>query len=266
MKTFLNAAFGLALLTTVHVPFAHSQERDPVCETNPADLFSVDGYCTLTPETYGVNIYEMGLCETNPISSGSFSANSCEVTLSNITPIAANMANGNSLILKSEKTLDRPRTGEYGFAYIIIEDDFRLKFSYTLNNIVYYSNGVNSSSSFPVNNVKSIAPSEPFVETLNNFGGPEGFLATASAIVEGGTINALLTDNNLTAATSAASVTRLIGVYIPTSKVKITDDTVGLEVQFVVTNQGGGLEGCDGDNTKVCRFGSGPFSAKFKPF
>lgn len=82
---------------------------------------------------------------------------------------------------------------------------------------------------------------------MNTFGEPGAFEGTASAPVVGGTINALLTDSNLGAATSAASVSRLVGVFSATKAVTITDETKGLEVQFIVTNQGGGVESCARD-------------------
>lgn len=332
MKKLLIASFGLAIAATCYSPYAHSQsddsnsDTDSICLDNPTSLESVNGYCILTPEKYEVKIYEMGLCSTNPLTAKIFSKDSCVTTLLNTSPVAANMAVGNSLLLQGENRLDRPKAGDYGYAYIIIEDEFKLKFSYKLNDITYYSNGTNSSAALPVNNAKTTPPALDFIETLNDFGDPEeGFSPTATAVVDGGTgsITALLTDSNLKAATSAAAVTRLVGVYVPKSKVTITDETKGLEVQFVVTNQGGGLESClsgDGEDgrareeaeqilreqedreieesgfdanviaridaeralreeeresqdleqvallSQVCRFGSGPFSAKFKPF
>ena len=332
MKKLLISAFGLAIATTCTSPYVYSQSNesdsdiDSICLDNPTSLESVNGFCILTPEKYEVKIYEMGLCLTNPLNAKVFSKEACITTLSNTSPVAANMAVGNSLLLQGENEVDRPKSGDYGFAYIIIEDEFKLKFSYKLNDITYYSNGKNSSASLPVNNAKTTPPALDFVETLNDFGDPEeGFSPTATAAVDGGagSITALLTDSNLKVATSAAAVTRLIGVYVPKSKVTITDKTKGLEVQFVVTNQGGGLQSCvsgDGEDgregreeeqriqeeeereiaesgddpavieridqarelrsqerdrqdleqvaqlSQVCQFGSGPFSARFKPF
>ena len=274
MNSFYQASFGLALASISFFSHAYSQESDPSCSSlgiNPANLAAVDGFCTLTPERYEVNLYEMGLCTSNPIIGNSFSKDSCIKTISNTSAVALNMANGNSYALKSQNKVNPPKPGTYGYAYVILEDDFKLQFSYTLGDKTFYSNGTDSSSSNPVNNVKTSAPSLPFIETLNDFGDPEeGFRADASAIVTGGTINALLTDSNLQSVSSSASVTRLIGVYVPTSKVNITEETEGLEVKFVVTDQGGGLEVCQDEGgpifTEICRFGSGPFSARFETF
>ena len=106
-----------------------------------------------------------------------------------------------------------------------------------------------------------------FIETLNDFGDDqEGFSATAQALVSGGSISALLTDSDLNTSTAAAETQRLIGVFTPDNPIRITGETSGLEVNFIVTNQGGGLEACEGAIDQVCNYGSGPFSAKFTPF
>ena len=138
-----------------------------------------------------------------------------------------------------------------------------------LNDTIYYSNGVNSSASNPTENAsKTITSSKPFIETLDDFGDPEeGFSATAQAIVSGGSITALLTDSDLNVSSSAAETQRLVGVFAPSSPIQITQETSGLEVNFIVTNQGGGLIACETESLdEVCNYGSGPFSAKFTPF
>ena len=150
-----------------------------------------------------------------------------------------------------------------------------------MNNINYYSNGTNSSAFSPTNNATTIGPAKSFIESLNDFGDPEdGFSDSAKAEVSGGVITAVLTDSDLKRSTSAAQTTRLVGVFVPSKPISITDKTKGLEVKFVVTNQGGGAESCAGGGRdeeerregppegldQVCRFGSGPFSAIFSPF
>ena len=247
---------------------AKSQEA-PVCPTNPNSLAAVGGFCVLTPEQYGVKIYEMGLCTSNPLANNNFSKASCFTSLSNSSPATTDMAGGKTFNLTSQNPVEgRPDSGAYTHAYIIISPEFELKFTYKLNNIDYYSNGVNSSASNPVNNVSTTGPSKPFVETLNDFGDDEeGFSASAQATVSGGSITALLTDSNLNTSTAAAETQRLIGVFAPDNPIRISEDTSGLEVKFIVTNQGGGLEACQTQFVdQVCNYGSGPFSAKFTPF
>lgn len=247
---------------------ASSQERPPVCPTNPANLAGVEGYCVLTPERYGVKIYELGLCTSNPLVNNKFSKASCFKTFSNSSPGTTDLANGETINLTTETPVDgRPDPGNYTHAYIIISPKFELQFTYKLNNINYYSNGTDSSASNPIDNASTTAPSKPFVETLNDFGDDEeGFSATTRALVNNGSISALLTDNNLNTSTSAAMTQKLVGVGYPNNPIKITPETSGLEVRFTVTNQGGGLDACDGAIDQVCVFSSGPFSAEFMPF
>ena len=247
---------------------AKSQEAPPVCPINPNSLAAVGGFCVLTPEQYGVKIYEMGLCTSNPLANNNFSKASCFTSLSNSSPATTDMASGGTFNLTSQNPVEgRPDSGAYTHAYIIISPEFELKFTYKLNNINYYSNGDDSSASNPVNNVSTTGPSQSFVETLNDFGDDEeGFSASAQAIVSGGSIAALLTDSNLNTSTASTETQRLVGVFTPDNPIQISEGTSGLEVKFIVTNQGGGLEACEGALDQVCNYGSGPFSAKFTPF
>jgi len=289
-KTFFSKIFSVTSVTlltllslSVEVKSQEADSKPPTCPNNPSDLSSVDGFCVLTPEEYGVKIYEMGICTSNPIVNNKLSKETCYTSLVNSSPAFTNVVAGNSLILKSDtqRKEKRPKALDYTHAYIVISPEFKLKFTYKLNNINYYSNGVNSSAFSPKPNATTIPPAKSFIETLNDFGDPEeGFSPSAAAQVTGGTITALLTDSNLERSTSAASTSRLVGVFVPTNPISISDDTKGLEVKFVVTDQGGGVESCAGGGfdeeeerfgppegiDQVCQFGSGPFSALFTPY
>ena len=258
---------SISLLGLTHLE-ASSQERPPVCPRNPANLASVEGYCVLTPEKYGVKIYELGLCTSNPLANNKFSKASCFTTFLNSSPGTTDLANGETINLTTQTPVDgRPDPGDYPHAYIIISPEFELQFTYKLNDITYYSDGTDTTASNPINNVSNTAPPQPFVETLNDFGDDEeGFSATTQAMVSNGSIAALLTDNNLNTSTAAAVTQKLVGVGTPNNPIKITPETSGLEVRFIVTNQGGGLEACDGAIDQVCNFSSGPFSAEFTPY
>ena len=298
---FISAA-SVSLLAFLSItPSLKSQEIETapsICPNNPSDLNAVNGFCVLTPEQYGVKIYEMGLCTSNPITSDGISKESCYTSLVNNNPVFTDVAKGKSFTLKSQKEIkERPKAADYTHAYIVISPEFQLKFTYKINGINYYSDGVNSSAFSPTKNATITPPAKSFIETLNDFGDPEeGFSPTAKAEVTGGVITALLTDGNLQRSTSAAQTSRLVGVFVPAKPITITNKTNGLEVKFVVTNQGGGAESCasfmgmeeeerrregeerrgEGEERRgegppegmdqVCRFGSGPFSAIFSPF
>ena len=272
MKLFLITAFGLALASTSINRIAHSEELPPICPpTNTAaNLDSVVGdgnMCRLTPEKYQVQIYEMGMCTENPIVSSVFSKVSCIPTLINSSPISADMSPGNSVNLKSQTKLPRPASGEYSYAYMILAPIFKLQFSYTLGGVTYYSESTSTRYSTPNNNVNTVGPSLNFDETLDTFDFDGGFSPTVENFpVKGGTMTALLTDNDFKAATSTGSVTRLVGSYKPNSKVIISEDTVGLEVEFTVTNMGGYAATGDDDNDTIGAFESGPFSMSFTTF
>ena len=269
MKSFLIAAFGLALASFSINRFAQAETLPPICPTTntAANLDSVDGFCRITPEKYQVQIYEMGLCTENPVVGSVFSKDSCVPTLINSSPISANMAPGNVVNLKSQTSLARPASGEYSHAYMILSPIFKLQFSYTLAGVTYYSEGTSTRYSTPNSNAKTIAPSLSFDETIDTFDFDRGFSPNIDDFpVKGGTMSALLTDSELNAATSTGSVARLVGSYKPDSKVIISENTVGIEVEFTVTNMGGYIETGDDDNEIIGAFESGPFSMSFVTF
>ena len=273
MKSFLITAFGLALASTSINRIAHSEELPPICPpTNTvANLNSVvDGdnnMCRLTPEKYQVQIYEMGLCTQAPIVSSVFSKDSCIPTLINSSPISADMSGRKSVNLKSQTRLPRPASGKYSHAYMILAPVFKLQFSYTLGGVTYYSKSTSTSYSTPNSNATTDGPSLSFDETIDTFDFTEGFSPTVeNFLVKGGTMTALLTDNDFNAATSTGSVTRLVGSYMPDSEVIISEDTVGLEVEFTVTDMGGYAATGDSDNDSIGAFESGPFSMSFTTF
>ena len=83
----------------------------------------------------------------------------------------------------------------------------------------------------------------------------------------GGKVSALLTvaDANLTTATNAGEVKRLIGVFETNSgtPVVINDSTNGLEMQLTVTDIGYGIQFQNGEPLD---FGSMPFKPVFATF
>ena len=81
----------------------------------------------------------------------------------------------------------------------------------------------------------------------------------------GGKVSALLTDANLTTATSTGGVQRLIGVFETNAgtPVVINDSSNGLEMQLTVTDIGYGVEF---QNGVPVDFGSMPFKPVFTVF
>ena len=274
-----SAGFGFCLLASI----ISSNEKvyANTCETlfgdNPS---SINNPCYITPTTYKIRVYEMGLCTSDPlagtyindnddvVTDNSISESSCTATFQSSTGSLVNLGGSSTQTLTGNNF--RPPTGTYPHAYIKIKNTFGLKGSYQINNETFYT----SSDGSPV---QSEGSHSEFDEDLMDFSNgktcsssPE--LAGAEVFTTGvtGTMKAVLAQvsgGNLgtyTADSTCGSSTHLYGSFEPTTPVVISDQTQGLEVNFSITGRGmtvfpdgrGGMSG----------FGGGPFSPSFATF
>ena len=273
-----SASFGFCLLASI----ISSNEKvyANTCEAlfgdNPS---SINDSCYITPSTYKIRVYEMGLCTTDPLAGTSINSNDDVVTdstisESNCTPTFQSSTGslvdlGGNATQTLTGTHSRPPTGTYPHAYIKIKNTFGLKGTYQINSNTFYT----SSDGSPV----AEALHSEFDEDLMDFsngktcsGSPE--LAGAEVFTTGvtGTMKAVLaqvTGGNLgtyTADSSCGSSTHLFGSFQPTTPVVVSNQTKGMEVNFSITGRGmtifpdgsGGMSG----------FGGGPFSPSFATF
>ena len=92
--------------------------------TSPSAFGNSVGACYETPEEYGVTIYKMGLCTSNPAPSSAGSApdtSSCSFNFEKDDGVgeAASFAAGGEVDL-SEAYSSRPEVGTYRYAYICL--------------------------------------------------------------------------------------------------------------------------------------------------
>ena len=284
MKFFSNTtlkasvSFGFCILASI---ISSSEKVNAnTCESlfgdNPS---SINDSCYITPSTYKIRVYEMGLCTTDPLAGTSINSNDDVVTdntisESNCTPTFQSSTGslvdlGGNATQTLTGTNFRPPTGTYPHAYIKIENTFGLKGTYQINSNTFYT----SSDGSPV----AEALHSEFDEDLMDFsngktcsGSPE--LAGAEVFTTGvtGTMKAVLAQvsgGNLgtyTADSSCGSSTHLFGSFQPTTPVVVSNQTKGMEVNFSITGRGmtifpdgsGGMSG----------FGGGPFSPSFATF
>ena len=271
----ISAGFGICILGSF--TNSNSQVKANTCATNPNSISSA---CYITPSTYKIKVYEMGLCTSDPLggtvlntetdeveTDNTIDESSCSPTFKSSNGSVVDLAGGNTQTLTG--TNIRPLAGEYPSAYIKIDNTFGLKGSYQINDITYYSIANGGKDQDSSNNVE-------WDEDLKDFdNGNSCNTDQAQRIVAGletftsgvtGTMKALLAkDNNgtYTGVTQATCDTsdRLYGVFAPTTPVTITDETQGLEVTFSITNRGMTIipDGSGG----MFRFSSGPFSPSF---
>ncbi len=245
-------------------------------------IATTGGNCYGTPEEYGVTIYKMGLCTSNPAPSSAGSApdtSSCSFNFEKDDGVgeAASFASGGEVDL-SETYSSRPAAGSYSYAYIEIKNSFDIKASYgplgDSAKTTYFTNGTLSEAGTVTGASTTPTVSDGYVTTeapLTTFFGDSGeevCSATAEESVTGGTIRAYLLDSSGTLvaddslATECSGVTKLLGIMQLDDTVEITSSTTSVKTTFKVENNGTTViydNAADG-----LLFDSGPFSVSFE--
>ena len=239
------------------------------------------GNCYGTPEEYGVTIYKMGLCTSNPAPSSAGSApdtSSCTFNFEKDDGVgeAASFAAGGEVDL-SETYSSIPAVGNYTYAYIEIKNSFDIKAKYgplgDSANTTYFTNGTFGEAG-TVTGASATPPSGVYAATtapMNTFYGDSGeevCVATGDETVTGGTIRAYLLDSSDkliaddSSATSCSGVTKLLGIMQLDDDVNITSSTTSVKTTFKVTNNGTTI--IYDDSADGILFDSGPFSVTFE--
>ena len=282
LKNINSIAIGFGLFGFIAFPDVAKASTPQKCTT--AIGAKVDGkytktaaqignamiFCTDTPERFEITIHELGLCTAQPIQAGTprtFSKDNCAVTMTS-TGVTADLANN---VVTLPEMDGRPPSNTYSHAYIIITNTFGLRGSVSIQNgsgdEVKYCSSTNGASTAGTT-AGSFCTAQDHTETLNDFGdGSFSAYFAPEAMDGGGKVSALLTaaDANLTTATNAGEVERLIGVFETNSgsPVVINDSTNGLEMQLTVTDIGYGIQFQNGEPLE---FGSMPFKPVFATF
>ena len=283
-KLLTTALFITSGLTILSHSNPVKAEACPSSDTisSPSAFGSSVGACYGTPEEYGVTIYKMGLCTTDPKPTAVGSApdvSSCSFNFEKDDGVgeAASFAAGGEVDL-SEAYSSRPDVGEYEFAYIEIKNSFDIKAKYgplgDASNTTYFTNGTLSEAGTVTGSSTTPTASDGYATTtapLNTFFGDSGeeiCSATAEESVSGGTIRAYLLDSSGTliaddsSATSCSGVTKLLGIMQLDTKVNVTSSTSSIKTTFKVTDNGTTViydNASDG-----ILFDSGPFSVSFE--
>ena len=270
--------FGFAAFTHV----AKAEETPPLCKDVLGTFNSSTGaysktkaqiqaagidFCTGTPDRFELNIYELGLCTSNPITGTpkAFSKANCVESMVSTSP-SGEIADLASSTVNLPSAAKRPANGTYTYAYIVIKNTFGLRGSIKISDgsggIHQYcskSDGTSTTaaaSCTPVNHTETLSS---FGDTFTPDFGP-------AEMPTGGEVSAILTDSSLVRA-SAGGVERLIGVFATNagSPVVINDAVSGLEVELQVTDGGYGIIFNTGTGD-VSDFGSMPFKPVFTTF
>ena len=282
LKNINSIAIGFGLFSFTAFPDVAKASTPQKCTTaigakvdgkyqkTAAQIGNAMTFCTDTPERFEITIHELGLCTAQPIQAGTprtFSKDNCVVTMTS-TGVTADLANN---VVTLPEMDGRPPSNSYSHAYIIITNTFGLRGSVTIKNgagaDVKYCSETDGDSTAGTT-AGSFCTAQNHTETLDDFGdgGFSAYFAPAT-MDGGGKVSALLTaaDANLTTATNAGEVKRLIGVFETNSgkPVVINDSTNGLEMQLTVTDIGYGIQFVNG---APFDFGSMPFKPVFATF
>ena len=284
-KKLLTTAFFITSGLTI---LSHSNpvkaEACPSADTitSPSAFGSSVGSCYGTPEEYGVTIYKMGLCTTDPKPTAVGSApdtSSCSFNFEKDDGVgeAASFAAGGEVDL-SEAYSSRPDVGEYEFAYIEIKNSFDIKAKYgplgDAANTTYFTDGTLGSAGSVTGSSTTPTASDGYATTtapLTTFYGDNGAeicSATAEESVTGGTIRAYLLDSSdkliadNSSVTECSGVTKLLGIMQLNDAVNVTASTTSIKTTFKVTNNGTTV--IYDNSSDGILFDSGPFSVTFE--
>ena len=282
-KILTKSITGFGAISFFVIPNATkaSELNMPVCPASGSTNATINyigtqqnGFCTLSPEKYEITIYEMGLCTSHPITGTTgnliYDKSTCTSTMSSASGVTVNLAGGNALANLPAGT--RPATNSYGYAYILISNNFNLKGSYTLSDgtTTYYSKPMEDEWGAYGAADSSLSASQEHGELLDDLGFGDTWSGemSAQAMSGGGKVSAiLLKEDGTTKATSKGEVKRLLGAFEANSgsPVVITDASKGLEVSLVVTDVGYSLMLNEAGNN-IDEFGSAPFKPVFTVF
>ena len=276
-KTLIKLSAGAGLCLAGGLLTSTNEAKANTC----ASSGNLTDSCYITPATYKITVYEMGLCTADPlagtyindsdevVTNNTIDESTCTKSFENDSGFEVDLSGGASQALTG--TNFRPAIGTYPTAYIKMKNQFGLKGSHTLGGTTYYSkdDGVATTNS---------ALYDSWNENLMDFGNgstcngtqSDREMAGSEVFTSGvtGTMKAVLaavSSGTYVGSTQAncANSTRMFGVFTPTVPVVITDDTQGLEVTFTITNRG--MTIIPNSNVPAV-FSSGPFSPSFKTY
>ena len=205
--------------------------------------------CYSQPSVYKFKLYRISLCTSSPLVGSKVDFSSCVDTFNNSAGVEIDLGNLNSTIAL-DNSKSRPPSGTYTDMLMVMGNSFTLKGSYTTAVTTYNTENDSSSHGGKFTPQSSNANPQEFEHSFAKYGfAGTGCTYTYQRTPSDGQIRAALTNNdsnndNLTYQTSVSggqcggTITRLVGNYIPNAPLKITDETNGLELQFVISDGG----------------------------
>ena len=263
---FAASAIGLACMKSPQPTYAAAcpepSTLTSVSDTGDATSFDAvtGGSCSGTPDIYGVTIYKMGLCRSDPRPSEGASPDysSCSITFDSSSGTAANFAAGTSVEL-DEELATRPIDGSYSYLLILLGHTFNIKAQYgPIAGTTYYSTSVSTGDNASAD---TSGPARSMPMQARSF--DANCVSEDSLSVESGTLTAFLLNSSETMIAASSSeeycsdVKYILGAVSLNSPIFIDENVISLKANFKVTDNGTTIMKDDDDGLI---FGAGPFS------
>ena len=259
LKNLLKFSLGIGLF----IPLMKNQPANAATPCPASDsVTTMNGQanpCFTTPEKLEVTFFEIGFCESDPLTTGTFDNSTCSKTWDNPSGYKTDI--GKKTFEDMVGTVYKVPNATYNHAYAIMNNKWSYKAQYKLKNgDTYYtlSNGAQTTNS---------SQYVDWTDDISDMLGEEttGLCYDYSMSTNNGTVTAVLADNNRVSATDETScnnATRVIGSVALNSSLTMDDSVKGYKLEWQITNLGIGLSYFPGDNLPNGWRG-GPFTPKF---
>ena len=273
-STLLSATLsisGMLLAEGFKPNIAFAQSCNASLWTDKNDFGSSQGFCNGTPSVYGIRVFKMGFCTSNPFTSAGVAADysSCTITFSDSAGVDTSFAAGTTVSLPSGSS-SIPATGSYDYAIIEMDKTFDIAASMGpfQNGNTYYSTSSWTSAGSPGS---TTGPAATFTAGMTSFDPNNSCQATSDPVSQSAATltgylidgsGALIADD--TGVANCSGVSKIVGVAQLNTPITITNATRGLTATFTVTNNGSSVYcSSGGPGCSNIMFDSGPFNVSF---
>lgn len=270
-SALLSAALsitGIAMAEAIKPNLASAQACNASAFANKAAFAAGGGFCEGTPSVYGIKVFKMGFCTSNPFTSAGVAVDysSCTISFEDSTGFDTSFAAGLSVALPAGSS-SMPAEGSYGYAFLELDKTFDIaaEIGPFGDGTTYYSTSswttagspgktTGSAETFEAEmasfnpNTSCKAVSDPVVQTAATL---KGYLINSSSV--------LIANSN---ASNCSGVSKIVGVAALNTPVTITSTTRGLIADFTVTDNGSSVF-CSTGGCGNIMFDSGPFRVEF---
>ena len=276
-SALLSAALsitGIAMAEAIRPNFASAQACSTFSLTNITAFRDGGGFCEGTPSVYGIKVFKMGFCTSNPFTTAGVAVDysSCTISFEDSAGYDTSFAAGSTVALPAGSS-SMPAVGSYSYAVIELDKTFDIAAEIAFDDgTTYYSTSSWTTAGSPGQTTGS---AETFAAEMASFDPNTSCQATSDPVVQsaatlkGYLINSsseLIADD--TGVTNCSGVSKIVGVAALNTPVTITSATTGLTADFTVTDNGSSVfcSNTGGGAVAGCRnimFDSGPFRVEF---